>query len=83
MSSSGCYDGGKFDDLQQEGLISLWRRRDGGIYVKLPTRPFTVNGEKREYRLLRARRDKQSVAAFCDWLRAEYEKFAATASTAA
>lgn len=46
--------GGALDGLKLLGF-GIWRGRDGAReHVSLPSRPFTVNGERRSFELLRA-----------------------------
>jgi hypothetical protein len=46
------FSGGALDGLRLVGL-SVWERSGGGRNVVLPARVYTVNGERRNYVLLR------------------------------
>ena len=54
-----------FQDGPLTGLklvgFAIWERRTGGQYVTLPSRSFTVNGERRSFGLLRAIDDMAAV----------------------
>jgi hypothetical protein len=52
--------GGELDGLRLLGF-GVWQQRNGvGPFVSLPTRPFTVNGERRNFALLRAVDDRSA-----------------------
>jgi hypothetical protein len=52
--------GGELDGLKLLGF-GVWQQRNGaGPFVSLPTRPFTVNGERRNFALLRAVDDRSA-----------------------
>jgi hypothetical protein len=52
--------GGELDGLKLLGF-GIWQQRNGaGPFVSLPTRPFTVNGERRNFTLLRAVGDRSA-----------------------
>jgi hypothetical protein len=52
--------GGELDGLKLLGF-GVWQQRNGaGPFVSLPTRPFTVNGERRNFALLRAVEDRSA-----------------------
>ena len=44
---------GPLDGLKLAGF-AIWERRDGRRYVTLPTRKYSVNGERRSFALLRS-----------------------------
>jgi hypothetical protein len=51
---------GELDGLKLLGF-GVWQQRNGaGAFVSLPTRPFTVNGERRNFTLLRAVDDRSA-----------------------
>jgi hypothetical protein len=47
------------DGLKLVGF-AVWERRDGRRYVTLPTRKYSVNGERRSFALLRSTSDTAS-----------------------
>jgi hypothetical protein len=50
--------GGELDGLKLLGF-AVWKQRNGaGRNVTFPARPFTVNGERRNFALLRAIEDR-------------------------
>src|SRR5262249_41072582 len=52
--------GGELDGLKLLGF-AVWRQRNGpGRNVTFPARPFVVNGEKRNFALLRAIEDRSA-----------------------
>jgi hypothetical protein len=52
--------GGELDGLKLLGF-GVWQQRNGaGPFVSLPTRPFTINGERRNFALLRAVDDRSA-----------------------
>ena len=52
--------GGELDGLKLLGF-GVWQQRNGaGAFVSLPIRPFTVNGERRNFTLLRAVVDRSA-----------------------
>jgi hypothetical protein len=54
------FTGGELDGLKLLGF-GVWQQRNGaGPFVSLPTRPFTVNGERRNFALLRAVDDRSA-----------------------
>ena len=75
--------GGELDGLKLLGFV-VWRQRNGtGQNVTFPARPFTVNGERRNFALLRAVDDRSvedRVRQLVVRAYAEYEERAAVAS---
>ena len=54
------FTGEPLDGLKLIGF-AIWRRRDGrGCSVTFPARPFTVNGDKANFALLRAIEDPKA-----------------------
>lgn len=52
------FTGGELDGLKLLGF-AVWQQRNGsGRNVTFPARPFTVNGERRNFALLRAVQDR-------------------------
>jgi hypothetical protein len=52
------FNGGELDGLKLLGF-AVWRQRSGnGRNVTFPARPFTLNGERRNFALLRAINDR-------------------------
>ena len=47
------FSDGLLDGLKLVGF-AVWERRDGRRYVTLPTRNYSVNGERRSFALLRS-----------------------------
>ena len=40
--------------------FAVWERRDGGRYVSIPTKKYSLNGERRSFALLRPTGDTAS-----------------------
>ncbi len=50
------FSDGPFDGLKLLGF-AIWERKNGGRNVTFPSRPYSVNGERRSFALLRPRAD--------------------------
>ena len=62
--------GGELDGLKLLGF-AVWRQRNGTSQnVTFPARPFTVNGERRNFALLRAVDDRSVSTSLGRWITA-------------
>lgn len=68
------FSGGALDGLRLVGL-SVWERRSGGgRNVVLPARVYTLNGERRNYVLLRPVHDQAAVERLKDLVLEAYRE---------
>jgi hypothetical protein len=76
-----------FTDGDLEGLrligFAVWEKRNGpGRNVTFPARPYTVNGERRSFALLRPNSDPKSQDRLRDLVLQAYTEFEAQAAIA-
>ena len=76
-----------FTDGALEGLklvgFSVWERRTGdGRNVTFPSRSFSMNGERRNFALLRPMTDSTAQTRLRDLILAAYDEHAAAAAVA-
>lgn len=66
------FNGGELDGLKLVGF-AVWRSRDGeGVDISLPSRQFSVRGERRSFALLRWTTERAAQERVTDLVRQAY-----------
>ncbi|MGE0123634.1 MAG: hypothetical protein AB7U25_11910 [Vicinamibacterales bacterium] len=77
------FSGGELDGLKLVGF-AVWKGRDGrGVDVSLPSRQFTVRGQRRAFALLRWTSERAAQDRVADLVRRAYASEVATSSSGA
>ena len=75
------FSGGPLDGLKLVGF-AIWERRNGGRNVTVPSRQYSVNGERRSYALLRPILDASSQDRLRDVILEAYKEHEAALAEA-